>query len=167
MTDNIGSAFLSDVWREFSNQRELAEKAVAQLSDEDIFRTLDGEANSIAVIMKHVGGNLRSRWSDFLTTNGEKPDRDRDGEFVAESDTREVIDRVWNEGWRTLEATIASLQPDDLLATVAIRNDTMPALRAFNRSLAHTAQHVGQIILLAKHFRGTEWQTLSMPRRKR
>lgn len=167
MTDDIGSAFLTDIWREFANQRQLAEKAVAQLSDEDIFRTLDGDANSIGVIMKHVGGNLRSRWSDFLTTDGEKPDRNRDGEFEADTDTRESVEKVWQAGWQTLEATVTALRPEDLLATITIRGEAMPALRAFNRSIAHTSQHVGQIILLAKHFRGAEWQTLSMPKRKR
>jgi hypothetical protein len=166
MNNDAGAALLVDVRRVFEGQRKLAERAVAQLSDEQIFHVLDGEANSVAVIMKHVGGNLRSRWTDFLTTDGEKPDRNRDGEFVSERDTRATIEAVWGSGWQVLDETLSSLSSDDLLRSVSIRGETLTVLAAINRSLAHSAQHVGQIILLAKHLAGPEWQTLSIPRAK-
>ena len=166
MNDQIGQFLISDVRREFANQRKLAERAIAQLDAGDLFQTLDDDANSVAVLMKHVGGNLRSRWTDFLTTDGEKPDRNRDSEFVSESDTAESVAAVWANGWAVLDATLAALQPESLTKEVRIRGEVVPVIQALNRSLAHTAQHVGQIILLARHQRGAEWQTLSIPRGK-
>ena len=156
---------LSDLAREYKNQRDLAERALAQLSDEEIFRRLGDEDNSIAILMKHVGGNLRSRWTDFLTSNGEKPDRNRDGEFEA-ADTRDVVFGIWNTGFATLDNALGNLRPEDLTASVTIRSDTLSVVQAMNRNLAHTAQHVGQIIMLAKHWRGTEWKTLSIPKKQ-
>ena len=166
MNDQIGQLLINDVRREFANQRKLAERAIAQLNGRDLFQTLDADANSVAVLMKHVGGNLRSRWTDFLTSDGEKPDRNRDGEFISESDTADSVAAVWTDGWAALDATLEALRPESLTAEVRIRGEAVPVIQALNRSLAHTAQHVGQIILLARHLKGAEWQTLSIPRGK-
>jgi hypothetical protein len=166
MNDQIGKLWLTDVHREFSNQRKLADRAIAQLTPDQLFETLDADANSVAVVMKHVGGNLRSRWTDFLTTDGEKPDRNRDGEFVSEADTAASIAAVWDAGWAALDATLDGLRQEDLTAQVRIRGEATPVIQALNRSLAHTAQHVGQIIMLAKHLKGSDWKTLSIPRGK-
>lgn len=167
MDDLVGSLLLTDLERAFTGQKDLADRAVAQLSDQDVFRALDEESNSVAVIMKHVGGNLRSRWTNFLTTDGEKPDRNRDGEFEISAASRIEITKLWDLGFLTLSMTLESLVPKDLSRTVHIRGEPLSALEALNRSLAHTAQHVGQIILLAKHWRGPQWQTLSIPRARR
>jgi hypothetical protein len=159
------SAFLTDVLRTFRNYRTLAEKAIAQVSDEDLHALLDDDANSIAVIAKHVGGNLRSRFSDFLTTDGEKPDRLRDTEFeMPERATRKQIMAWWDRGWSTALASIEALTPDDLERTIHIRKEPLLVVEALNRSCAHTASHVGQIVLLAKHFAGPKWSTLSIPK---
>lgn len=166
MAESAGAFLIADTAREFRNQRELAEKAAAQLDDEEFFRTSGAEANSVAVIMKHVGGNLRSRWTDFLTTDGEKEDRNRDGEFEI-AETRDEIFNIWNMGFDTLDRTLSSLTPEDLLQTITIRQEPLVVIRAMNRSLAHTAHHVGQIVLLAKQWRAGEWQTLSIPRARR
>ena len=163
--ESLGTLVLDDVALTVRRQRELAERALAQVSDDDFFRTIDAESNSIAVIVKHIGGNLLSRWTDFLTTDGEKPTRDRDGEFIVERDTdRAAIMDLWNAGWTALADTLARLTPADLGATVVIRRESMTALAAINRALAHMSQHVGQIVLLAKHYRSSEWKTLSIPR---
>jgi hypothetical protein len=166
MNDQIGSLLLADVRREFANQRRLADRAIAQLTSQELFHTADEAGNSVAIVMKHIGGNLRSRWTDFLTTDGEKPDRNRDGEFVSAADTAESIANVWQAGWTALDTTLSTLRTDDLLASVRIRGEAVPVIQALNRNLAHTAQHVGQIILLAKSLRGASWQTLSIPRGK-
>jgi len=163
-TDSLSTAVLDDTLLTFQRQKELAERALAQVTDDDFFRTIDAEANSIAVLVKHVGGNLQSRWTDFLTTDGEKPSRDRDGEFVVASAERAAIMSLWDAGWLALSNTFAQLRPGDLIATVTIRGEAMTALAAMHRGLAHISQHVGQIVLLAKHYRSAEWQTLSIPR---
>jgi uncharacterized damage-inducible protein DinB len=161
------SFFLDDALKEFYSFRQLAEKAVAQVSDEEYFRQLDDESNSIAVIVKHLAGNLRSRWTDFLTTDGEKPDRDRDGEFVIESaDTRASLEARWQEGWKAAIAALQSLSDEDLKREVRIRAEPHTVLRAINRNLNHLAYHTGQIALLAKHMAGQRWQTLSIPRNR-
>lgn len=161
----LGTLMLDDVQREFRGLRTLAEKAVAQVDESGFFHQLDAEANSIAVIMKHLGGNLRSRWRDVLTTDGEKPDRRRDFEFVIELvDTREHIESIWREGWDTLEKSLAGLTAADLHATVLIRSEPHTLVKAINRALGHAAEHVGQMVFLAKHLRGSTWQTLSVPR---
>lgn len=165
--DELGTLLLTDALREFGNQRKFAERAMAQLDDTDFFRALGDEENSIAIIVKHVGGNLRSRWTDFLTADGEKPDRNRDGEFEPAEVEREAIMQIWQRGFAALEAALTSMKPADLLATVHIRGEPLSAIQALNRSLAHTSQHTGQIILLAKHWRGAEWQTISMPRARK
>jgi hypothetical protein len=163
--DSLGKIMLDDTELTFRKQKELAERAMAQVDDEQFFRTIDAESNSIAIIAKHVGGNLRSRWTDFLTTDGEKPDRDRDGEFIApDSGGRARVMEVWNDGWAVLFSTFATLHADDLTATVRIRSEAMTAVAAMHRAMAHVAQHVGQIVLLAKHYRSSDWKTLSIPR---
>lgn len=164
MNEQILQNYITDTLQAFQSYKKMAEKALEQVTDEEFFRVIDAESNSLAVIVKHIGGNLRSRWTDFLTTDGEKPDRLRDTEFVAESDTRESLTELWNAGWATLFATLESLTPGDLDKTVTIRSEEFTVVRAMTRSLAHTTSHVGQIVFLAKHLRSTEWNNLSIPR---
>ena len=153
--------------RQLQKLKQQADKALAQTSDADFFATLDSEANSIALIMKHMAGNMRSRWTDFLTTDGEKPDRDRDSEFEsASADTRASITAQWEDGWNCLFAAIAPLLPGDLSRTVHVRGEAHSVLEAITRQTTHYAAHVGQIVLLAKHYAGSRWQTLSIPRGK-
>lgn len=160
-------ACLADLRDAFMLQRQLAERAVAQLDEPQLFRAAGTEDNSIAVLMKHVGGNLRSRWTEPFTTDGEKPDRDRDSEFVVDSDDGASVRAVWDRGWTALAELFDTLEPVDLDRTVRIRGEANSAFHALTRSLAHTAQHVGQIILLAKQWKGSDWQTLSIPRAPR
>jgi Protein of unknown function (DUF1572) len=137
------------------------------VSDEQFFATLDPETNSIAILVKHVAGNMRSRWSDFLTTDGEKPYRRRDSEFLIEpGDTRASLLDRWEEAWKILFGTLEGLGPADLERTVTIRSEPYTVVGAVQRSLVHYSDHMGQIILLAKHFAGAKWQTLSVPRGK-
>lgn len=151
----------------FRQYKKLAEKAVEQVSDEEFFRALDPEANSIAVIMRHMAGNMRSRWRDFLTTDGEKPDRNRDQEFeLAGAVSRASVMREWDEGWAITFGALEPLTEADLARKVMIRGEPHSVTQAINRQIAHYASHVGQIILLAKHFRSREWKTLSIPRGK-
>jgi polyhydroxyalkanoate synthesis regulator protein len=164
--EQILQNFLDESITAFSNYKKLAEKAMNQVSDEEFFRALDQEANSIATITKHIGGNLRSRWTDFLTSDGEKPDRNRDSEFIGESDTRESLMQFWENGWDTLFETLQSLTIEDLGKIVQIRDEDFTVVKAINRAAMHTASHVGQITFLAKHFRSSEWQTLSVPKNK-
>jgi hypothetical protein len=166
MFEQIAENYLQDVLQAFEGQKKLAEKSFEQISDEEFFKAIDDESNSIAAIAKHLSGNLRSRWTDFLTTDGEKHDRNRDSEFLTESDTRESLTENWKNGWQALFTTLEALAPEDLGKNVKIRGEDYTVVRALNRSLAHTAQHVGQIILLAKHFRAGEWKTLSIPKNK-
>ena len=163
--DSLGTTTIEDTLLTFRRQKELAERALSQVDDQDFFRTIDAESNSIAIIVKHVGGNLKSRWTDFLTTDGEKPERDRDGEFlVADETNRRAIMAIWEAGWAALFNSFSLLRPADLLATVHVRGESLTAVAAMHRSVAHIAQHVGQIVLLAKHYRATDWKTLSIPR---
>jgi hypothetical protein len=149
-------------------QQALGERALTQLDDAQLFEIIDSEANSIAAIVKHLHGNMRSRWSDFLTTDGEKPDRNRDSEFVVSEDqrTRDQVMSWWNAGWSYVFHALESLKADDLLATVMIRGQKMTVTAAILRQVDHYGQHVGQIVLLAKHFKGSSWQTLSIPKGK-
>ena len=159
--------FVDATLRELRSLKRAAERAMAQVSDEQFFAALDPEMNSIAVLVKHVAGNMRSRWSDFLTTDGEKPFRRRDSEFVIEpGDTRASLLERWEEGWKILLGTLEMLGPADLERTITIRAEPHSVVGAVQRSLAHYADHLGQIILLAKHFAGAKWQTLSVPRGK-
>jgi hypothetical protein len=157
--------YIDDCVRQLRKLKGLAEKAIAQIGDEHMFTQPDPEGNSIAVIMKHVAGNMRSRWTDFLTTDGEKPDRDRDSEFVTSSgETRASIVARWEDGWQRTLSTIASLRPEDLQKTVRVRGEAHSVVEAINRQMTHYAMHVGQIILLARHYAGPSWRTLSIPR---
>ena len=164
MSEQVLQNLLDETVGAFRNYKKLAERAIEQVSDEEFFRTIDAESNCLAAIGKHVGGNLRSRWTDFLTTDGEKADRNRDAEFVAETDSRESIIEIWETGFQTLFATLESLTTEDLEKTVTIRGEEFTVVKAINRSLAHTAYHVGQIAFLAKYFRAADWKTLSVPR---
>lgn len=161
----LPDAFLSDIRLEFRKLKKQADDALAQVSEEARSVQIDGEANSIAILMKHVGGNLRSRWERFLEADGEKADRNRDGEFiVSEQDTPGKVNAQWEEGWRIVFASVDALTPSDLSREVIIRAEPWPVVRAILRSLTHTAAHVGQIVLLAKHLQGAQWHTLSIAR---
>ncbi len=147
--------------------KKLADKAIAQLKDEEFFVTLDEESNSVAVVMKHMAGNMFSRWTDFLTTDGEKPDRNRDMEFVIEQSTtkQDVLD-YWERGWACVFAAIEPLTLEDFEKKVMIRGEEHTIVQAINRQLMHYSYHIGQIAYLAKHFRSSEWNSLSIPRNK-
>jgi SHS2 domain-containing protein len=166
MMKDVLENFLSETISAFRSYKMLAEKAMEQVSNEEFFAAIDAEANSIAIIVKHLGGNLRSRWTDFLTTDGEKADRNRDAEFVAAAETRESLMESWENGWRVLLDSLESLRAEDLSRIVKIRGEDYTVVKAANRALAHTAYHIGQITLLAKHFRSSEWETLSIPKNK-
>jgi len=163
----VAVAYLDEVRRNFRGYKRLAEGALAQLQDADLFYAPDAESNSIAVIMKHISGNLRSRWTDFLTTDGEKPDRNRDQEFEMKTGvTRDELMRWWEEGWSCVQQTLAALQPAEIERTVFIRGEPHSVIQATQRSLAHIAYHVGQIIYLGKHIRQAAWNSLSIPKGK-
>lgn len=150
---------------EFRKLKTQADRAIAQVRPEDLFRTLDDEANSIAILMKHIAGNMRSRWTNFLTTDGEKSDRNRDSEFVIDdSETPESVKQRWEAGWKLLFDNLQALQPADLDRSVIIRGEPQTVPEAIFRQMTHYASHVGQILLLAKHYAGDRWQTLSVPR---
>lgn len=160
------TSYIEDALAIFRQYKQLGERAMAQVSDEQLFALLDDEANSIAIIVKHMTGNMRSRWTDFLTTDGEKPTRNRDSEFVDPPATREALLREWEEGWSCLFRAIEPLTDADLSRTITIRGEAHSVMQAINRQLAHYPQHVGQIVLLAKHWAGPQWQSLSVPRNK-
>ena len=166
MTDRLAEHYLENAIKIFRGLKDRADRAVGQVDEEEFFRVLDPESNSIALVMKHLAGNMRSRWTDFLTTDGEKPDRDRDSEFVhGEEDRARMLER-WEDGWRRLFAALEALRPEDLMRTVTIRGEPHTVVAAVNRQLAHYGEHVGQIIFLAKHFKSADWQTLSIARNK-
>jgi hypothetical protein len=158
--------YKADALESFRNYKKMAERAVDQVSDAEFFHPVDAEANSIALIVKHIAGNLRSRWTDFLTTDGEKPDRNRDTEFEIISDTRESLMQSWEAGWQTLFEALEPLSEADFSKSVTIRGEPHTVVEAINRQLTHYSYHIGQIVLLAKHFRSTEWKTLSVPRNR-
>jgi Protein of unknown function (DUF1572) len=168
MSDSRVSAhFLEDAVRQLHKSKALADGALAQVADGDFLRAIDAESNSIALVMKHVSGNMRSRWRDFRTTDGEKPDRNRDREFEVESgDTRARVHAEWEAGWALLFETLGALAPEDLLDVVRIRGEEHTVLQAIQRQLTHYAYHVGQIVFLAKHFAGNAWRSLSIPKGK-
>jgi hypothetical protein len=158
-----GLAFARAFHDEFGRLRALAERALTQVDDRQFVAALDGDSNTIAALVKHIGGNLRSRWEDFRTTDGEKADRHRDGEFDAH-ESRDQIMAVWHHGWETLEASLSSIGEADLDGLLIIRGESVSLPQALARSLAHTAGHVHQLILLARHWAGPGWETLSIPR---
>ena len=166
MTLTFTTSFIEDSLAVFRYYKKLAERAMEQVTDEQLFAQLDDEANSIAIIVKHMTGNMRSRWTDFLTTDGEKPNRNRDSEFIAPPATRQALLEDWEEGWDCVFKAIESLTDADLGRTVTIRGEAHSVMQAINRQLAHYPYHVGQIVLLAKHFGGDRWQSLSVPRNK-
>jgi hypothetical protein len=164
---DIGAEYLADALRNFRSYKKLAEEALAQISEQDIFCLIDPQANSIAILLKHMAGNMRSRWTDFLTTDGEKPDRHRDREFEIDPGTgRADVMKWWEDGWQCVFSAITPLQPADLGRRVFIAGREHTVLQAINRQLLHYAGHVNQIVLLAKHFRGLEWKSLSIPKGK-
>ncbi|MGA8741079.1 MAG: DUF1572 family protein [Terracidiphilus sp.] len=160
------SSYIEDALAVFHQYKALGERAMQQVSDEQLFASLDDETNSIAIIVKHMVGNMRSRWTDFLTADGEKPSRNRDSEFVDPPATREALMREWDDGWAAVFGAIEPLTDADMGRTVTIRGEAHSVMQAINRQLAHYPQHVGQIVLLAKHYAGERWQTLSVARNK-
>ncbi len=166
MTDLFITNYHADALESFRNYKKLAERAIEQVSDEDFFHAIDAEANSIAVVVKHIAGNLNSRWSDFLTTDGEKPSRNRDTEFETAGGTRESLMKFWEGGWQILFDAIGPLTDDDFSKTITIRGEPHTIVEAINRQLTHYAYHIGQIVLLAKHFKSTDWKTFSVPKNK-
>ena len=157
--------YLEEARRQLRGHKRMGEGAMSQLRDEDFFVTLDPESNSIAILVKHLAGNMRSRFTDFLSSDGEKPDRFRDREFeITPSTTRTDVMNWWEEGWGCVFSALDPLKPEDVMRTVPIRGEPHSVLQAINRQIAHYAQHIGQIVFLAKHLRTSEWQTLSIPR---
>jgi len=160
------TSHIEDSIEVFRYYKRLAERAMTQVTDEQLFTVLDCEANSIAIIVKHMAGNMRSRWTDFLTTDGEKPDRNRDSEFETPPETRAGLVALWEAGWKICLGALDSLTDADLTRTITIRTEPHSVMQAINRQVGHYAHHVGQIVFLAKHFAGANWQTLSVPRKK-
>ena len=159
------AAYLTDIIRTFRNYKALGERALAQTPDAALLTELDANSNSIAIVVKHIGGNLRSRFRDFLTTDGEKPDRRRDTEFeMGAPASRADVMQWWGTGWATALSTLESMAPDDVMRTVHVRGEGFLVVEALNRSAAHIAYHVGQIVYLARHFAGPDWRSLSIPK---
>jgi uncharacterized protein DUF1572 len=163
----VAHGYLDDARKALRAYKKLAEKALAQVKDDEYFVTLDEESNSIAVVMKHIAGNAISRWTDFLTSDGEKPDRNRDYEFVILPETTKGdMLAYWERGWQCVFDALDPLQVEDLKRKVYIRGEEHTVVQAINRQLMHYAYHIGQIAFLAKHFRVTDWNSLSIPRNK-
>ena len=157
--------YIADLLHEFRRLKKIADRSLSQVDDEMFFRTLDAESNSLAVLVKHMSGNMLSRWRDFLTTDGEKPDRNRDSEFIiAPEEDRALLQERWNAGWDMLYQALQPLKPEDMQETVLIRKEPHTVPQAINRQLTHYAYHVGQIVFLARHILGTGWLSLSVPR---
>ena len=167
MTHAFTTSYLQDALWLFRYYKRQAEGAMEQVTDEQLYAALDAEMNSIAVLVKHLAGNMRSRWTDFLTADGEKPDRHRDQEFeLNPTTTRAEVMHWWEEGWTRVFSAIEGLKPDDVMRTVTVRGEPHTVLQALNRQVAHYAYHVGQIVFLGKHFRSSQWTSLSVPRGK-
>jgi hypothetical protein len=166
MAHKFSTSYLEDSVALFGFYKKTAERAMEQVTDEQLFGTLDEEMNSIAIIVKHMTGNMRSRWTDFLTSDGEKPDRNRDTEFVEPPATRKELLKRWNEGWDSVFHALDPLTDSDLERKVEIRGEPHSVMQAINRQIAHYAYHCGQIVFLAKHFKASEWKSLSVPRNK-
>jgi hypothetical protein len=160
------TSYLEDSLDLLRYYKNLADRAMEQVSDAQLFAALDDESNSIAIVVKHIAGNMRSRWTDFLTSDGEKPNRDRDTEFVDPPATREALLQSWEDGWTLVFQALEPLSDTDLLRTVAIRGEAHSVMQAINRQLAHYAMHVGQIVMLAKHFAHDHWRPLTIPRNR-
>jgi uncharacterized damage-inducible protein DinB len=166
MPHQFTTSYIEDSLVIFRLNKKLAEGAMAQLSDEQLFAALDDEMNSVALIVKHMTGNMRSRWTDFLTTDGEKPDRNRDTEFVDPPATRAALFEAWEAGWKCVFTALEPLTDADLGRTITIRGEAHSVMQAVNRQVGHYAYHTGQIVFLAKHLAGTKWKSLSVPRNK-
>jgi hypothetical protein len=166
-SEAIVQNYFEDAVSALKAYKKMADKAIAQLNDDELFVMLDEESNSVAVIMKHMAGNMFSRWTDFLTSDGEKPDRNRDMEFVIEANTtkQDVLD-YWERGWACVFAAVEPLTLEDFEKTVMIRGEKHTIVQAINRQLMHYSYHIGQIVFLAKHFRSTQWNSLSIPRNR-
>ncbi|MGD0912800.1 MAG: DUF1572 domain-containing protein [Terracidiphilus sp.] len=159
-------SYLADSLAIFRNYKRLAERAMEQVSDADLFTKLGPETNSIAIVVKHMSGNMRSRWTGLLTTDGEKPNRNRDSEFEAPPQTRAQVFEMWEQGWQCLFSALDPLTDDDLARKVLIRGEAHSVMQAINRQVAHYQYHIGQIVLLARHFAGDRWQSLTIPRKQ-
>ena len=166
MAHEFSTSYIEDSLSLFRYYKKLAESAMEQVSDAQLFAALDEEMNSIAVIVKHMAGNMRSRWTDFLISDGEKPDRNRDSEFVAPPETRKELMSAWNQGWERVFQALEPLSDSDLGRKVLIRNEPHSVMQAINRQIAHYSYHCGQIVFLAKHFKGSAWKSLTVPRNK-
>ncbi len=166
MAHKFSTSYIEDSLSLFRYYKHLAERAMEQVTDEQLFATLDPEMNSIAIILKHMAGNMRSRWTDFLVTDGEKPDRNRDSEFAEPPATRAGLLQAWNEGWEQVFAALQPLSDADLGRTITIRGEPHSVMQAINRQVAHYPHHVGQIVFLAKHLNASGWKSLSVPRNK-
>jgi hypothetical protein len=165
MADEASRHYLENVISEFRTLKKQGERAMAQLDEARFFVSLDPESNSIAILVKHIAGNMRSRWTDFLTSDGEKPDRFRDQEFLVDPGaTRDDVMRWWEEGWQCLFRALEALRPEDAMRKVMIRLEPHTAIQAINRQLTHYATHIGQIVFLAKHLKAADWKTISVPR---
>ncbi len=160
------TSYLADSLELFRYYKKLAERAMEQVADDQLFAVLDGEANSLAIVVKHMAGNMRSRWSDFLTSDGEKPSRNRDTEFENPPATRAELMQVWEEGWAKVFQALEPLSDEDLSRTVTIRGEAHSVMQAINRQIAHYSYHVGQIVLLAKHLGCDRWKALTVPRNR-
>ena len=167
MAVDFTAHYLEEARRQMRGQKRMGEGAMAQLGDDEFFLTLDPESNSVAILVKHLAGNMRSRFTDFLMSDGEKPDRFRDREFeVSGTTTRAEVMRWWEDGWSCVLGAIETLKPEDVSRTVTIRGEPHTVLEAINRQIAHYAAHIGQIVFLAKHLRSSKWKTLTIPRGK-
>lgn len=165
--NDAAAHYLEEARRQLRGHKRMGEGAMSQLKDEQFFVTLDPESNSVAILVKHLAGNMRSRFTDFLTSDGEKPDRLRDREFeLTPATTRADVMKWWEDGWARVFAAIDPLQPEDVMRTVTIRGEPHTVLQAINRQIAHYAQHIGQMVFLAKHLQSSAWKTLSIPRGK-
>ena len=158
------TSYLEDTISLFQSYKNLSERAMAQVTGEQLFAVLDPEMNSIAIIIKHLTGNMRSRWTGFPDADGEKPDRDRDGEFTNPPVTREELMSTWEQAWSIVFGALAALSDADLARVTTIRGERHSVMQAINRQLAHYAYHCGQIVLLAKHFQSDQWKSLTVPR---
>lgn len=166
MAHKFSTSYLEDSLSLFHQYKRLAEGAMAQVTDEQLFAALDSEMNSIAIIVKHMTGNMRSRFTDFLTSDGEKPDRHRDSEFEAPPQSREALMKLWEENWTTVFQSLNQLAEEDLTRSVPIRGEAHSVMQAINRQVAHYAYHIGQIVFLAKHLSSKQWKALTVPRGK-
>jgi hypothetical protein len=166
MAHEFTTSFMKDSVAVFHNVKNLTERAMLQAPDEALFATLDPESNSIATIVKHLSGNMKSRFTDFLTSDGEKPSRNRDAEFEAPARTRAEVMAQWEEGWGYLFRALGELTDADLERRITIRNEPHSVMQAIHRQIAHIANHAGQIVYLAKHFAGENWKSITMPKKK-